>query len=104
MLDHPGEEEEGEDVGQHEHGEHGGPVTLPSQPPGQQRPHRRPWGGNIINFNYIREAFILKNKENYGKFHNRSAPPPPPLFWPKLWKILKNINYFMASKSGLVLK
>ena len=25
-------------------------------------------------------------------------------FWPKLWKILKNINYYMASKSGLVLK
>ena len=30
--------------------------------------------------------------------------PLPPPFWPKLWKILKNINYFMASKSGLVLK
>ena len=30
--------------------------------------------------------------------------PPPPFFLPKLWKILKNINYFMASKSGLVLK
>ena len=27
---------------------------------------------------------------------------PPPPFWPKLWKILKNINYFMTSKSGLV--
>ena len=32
------------------------------------------------------------------------TPPSPPPFWPKLWKILKNINYFMASKSGLVLK
>ena len=31
--------------------------------------------------------------------------PPPPPFWPKLWKILKNINYYMASsKSGIVLK
>ena len=29
---------------------------------------------------------------------------PPRLFWPKLLKILKNINYFMPSKSGLVLK
>ena len=29
------------------------------------------------------------------------TPPLPPLFWPKLWKILKNINYFLASKSGL---
>ena len=52
----------------------------------------------------IREAFIKKNKKNYGKFHNRSDPPLTPLFWQKLWKILKNINYFMASKSGLVLK
>ena len=29
--------------------------------------------------------------------------PLPPI-WPKLWKILKNINYFMASKSDLALK
>ena len=29
--------------------------------------------------------------------------PLPPPFWPKLWKILKNINYFMASKSSLVI-
>ena len=29
---------------------------------------------------------------------------PPRLFWPKLLKILKNINYFMPSKIGLVLK
>ena len=25
----------------------------------------------------LREAFIYKNKKNYGKFHNRSDPPLP---------------------------
>ena len=29
--------------------------------------------------------------------------PPSPPFWSQLWKILKNIYYFIASKSGLVL-
>ena len=44
---------------------------------------------------YFREAFI--EKKNYGKFHNQSDS----IFWPKLWKILKNINYFLSSKCGL---
>ena len=42
---------------------------------------------------YIIGKPSFKKKKNIVKFHNRSGllPPPPP-FWPKLWKILKNIN------------
>ena len=36
-------------------------------------------------YHHISSVFI---KKKYGKFHNRYEPP---LFWPKLWKILKNI-------------
>ena len=43
-------------------------------------------------------------KKNYGIFHNRSDPTSTFPIKPKLWRILKNINYFMTSKSGLVLK
>ena len=38
----------------------------------------------------------LKNKI-YESYHNWSV-------WPKLLKIFENLNYFMASKRGLVLK
>ena len=47
---------------------------------------------------HLWESFI---KKNYGKFHNRSDSPP---ILAKIMEILKNINYFMPSKSGLVLK
>ena len=52
----------------------------------------------------VRGAFIKKKKKIMENSIIGLTPPLPPPFWPKLWKILKNINYFMASKSGLVLK
>ena len=49
---------------------------------------------NILQYSRAREAFI---KKNYGIFQTG------PKIWPKLWKILENLDYFMVSKSGLVL-
>ena len=44
-----------------------------------------------------REAFIKKIMEL--SITGLTAPK----IWPKLWKILENLDYFMVSKSGLVL-
>ena len=46
----------------------------------------------ILFYSLLREAFI--EKKNYGKFHNQSDP----IFWPKLLKILKNINFLWSQK------
>ena len=62
----------------------------------------------MINWDYDGNTQTYLGKPSFKKIkkimENSIIGLTPPPFWPKLWKILKNINYFMASKSGLVLK
>ena len=54
------------------------------------------YGGHAIAWHESRLEKPSLKKKNYGKFHNRSDPP--------FFVFGQNINYFMASKCGLILK